>query len=154
LISGSQLFINVNKLKKGTNMSNQLTVQLQESVDVTVQVYEGTNVFLGAQIARKARLYVPRKYWSMLEGYKNINTSDVISIAFIDGVAVGSCIQFGNGSIHCFVRKSLRRHGIGSKLVSAVKRDDSKAGIGLKNGQSESFWKHNNVTMKKRGWWM
>lgn len=135
-------------------MSNQLTVQLQESVDVTVQVYEGTNVFLGAQIARKARLYVPRKNWTMLKGYKNITTSDVISIAFIDGVAVGSCIQFGNGSIHCFVRKSLRRRGIGSKLVSAVKRDDSKAGIGLKNGQSESFWKHNNVTMKKRGWWL
>jgi len=71
----------------------------------------------------------------------------------LDGVPVGVTVITRYGDIQVFVRKSLRRKGIGSALIdyarknadeSYVKRMD--AGTGLLSGSRE-FWRANNVRM-------
>lgn len=108
-------------------------------------IYKDDSVKEGVNIALKNRLFVSG--WSLngdLKEAKNCTENKKISIAFENNIPIG--VAFDDGTqIEAFVRKSKRRKGIGSKLVNLVKTENSKAGIGLKMGQSEKFWKKNNV---------
>ena len=107
-------------------------------------------------LALKHRLYVPG--WSMHDFYTDFleGESSCIKHAtmyFVDGVPVGVAFVQRNLSMQCFVRKSMRRQQIGSKLVDFLREEVNSedrwrldAGIGVK-AYSGKFWKSNNIAL-------
>lgn len=114
-----------------------------------IKKYSGNNLAEGAKIARTARLFVSG--WQMNKDYRTFETSQYLKgtdsqivIAFKEGLAIGAAVRKGK-HVQAFVRKSERRNGIGSMLVSAIKSEKSYGDTGLKNNQSKKFWDHNQV---------
>ena len=90
--------------------------------NVSIQHYYGDTLCEGATLARKHRLYVTN--WLMFKEYKKAmstinptkNKDKVISIAYLAGVPVACAFTDSRPLTQLFVRKALRRQGIGSKL--------------------------------------
>jgi len=125
-------------------------------MSIQIKTYSGSSLVEGAKIARKYRLFVPRQ-WRLSEEFKDICespeyfTNSKIVMAFKDKKPVGVVLKNNSNLIQAFVRKSERRQGIGSVLVSKVKSKDSYAMTGLKKGQSKKFWQQTGV--KFREWY-
>lgn len=108
------------------------------------------------KLALKHRLYVPG--WSMHDYFMRYLAGSHSKIShaamyFVDGIPVGVAFVQGNMSMQCFVRKSMRRQHIGSKLVDFLREEVNStdrhlldAGIGVK-AYSGKFWKSNNITL-------
>lgn len=105
-------------------------------------------------LALKHRLYVPG--WSMHDYFTwYLNGSDHrikhAAMYFVDGIPVGVAFVQGSLSMQCFVRKSMRRQQIGSKLIDYLREEVNSedrwlldAGIGVK-AYSGKFWKSNSI---------
>ena len=102
-----------------------------------------------AAIALKNRLYVSG--WGLSSQLSLISKGKMPDAKVVlcekDGKCVGVAVRISKGkywNTAVFVRKSERRQGIGSKLLSNVKTDDSIAGYGIEGCQN--FWDKNNVS--------
>ena len=92
--------------------------------NVSIQHYYGDTLCEWATVARKHRLYVTN--WLMFKKYKKAmstvdqtkNKDEVISIAHLAGVPVACALTDSRPLTQVFVRKALRRQGIGSKLFN------------------------------------
>ena len=90
--------------------------------NITIKHYYGDTLCDGATVARKHRLYVTN--WWMFQEYKKAmsainptkNKDKLISIAYLAGVPVACSLTDSRPLTQLFVRKALRRQGIGSKL--------------------------------------
>ena len=90
--------------------------------NVSIQHYYGDKLCEGATLARKHRLYVTN--WLMFKEHKKAmstinpakNKDKVISIAYLAGTPVACAFTDSRPLTQLFVRKALRRQGIGSKL--------------------------------------
>ena len=90
--------------------------------NVSIQHYYGDTLCEGATVARKHRLYVTN--WRMFQEYKKAmsainptkNKDKLVSIAYLAGVPVACALTDSRPLTQLFVRKALRRQGIGSKL--------------------------------------
>lgn len=111
-----------------------------------------------AQLAISNRLfvngwYLRHRFSSILEGdtYKQY-----LDLVFEDEKPIGVCfardvqkknnIYSGCRFVTCFVRKSYRGLGIGSKLISVHKNSKMYAGVGIQG--SMKFWINNDVNVK------
>lgn len=119
-----------------------------------IKVYKEGDAAVGAGIALKNRLYVPKAHWNLNKYLNAIKRGQrkngvSVSIAFDDdNRAVGVAIQMGDGETQSFVRKDMRRQGIGTKLVDPLRKDGWWAGVGVDG--SMNFWK--NVGCKASRW--
>ena len=90
--------------------------------NIVIKHYHGTTLREGATIARKARLYSTNRW--MFQEYKKAmstinptkNKDKLVSIAYLAGVPVACSLTDSRPLTQLFVRKALRRQGIGSKL--------------------------------------
>ena len=74
------------------------------------------------------------------------DANPITSVAFCHGVPVGwalitisSCFGWGKGTIMVYVKKALRRKGIGRELVKVLKRHRPKTGVSH-DDISHCFW--------------
>lgn len=124
-----------------------------------IKVYRGKKAVGAAGIALQNRLFVPKDGWSLnrylnrIKKYENPEEyrGVAVSLAFDDSdKPVGVAIQMKDGETQTFVRKSLRRQGIGSKLVDPLRTDKWWCGTGVDG--SREFWKNVGCKTGIRGW--
>lgn len=83
-----------------------------------LKIFMGNRLKDGASIGMKHRLYVP--HWLLMDLLKSIRGGHVTScnliiIAYCNDIPIGLCASV-DGRIMIFVRKSMRRKGIGTSL--------------------------------------
>ena len=101
--------------------------------------YKDEDSKYAADIALQARLYVSG--WQLSGDLVRIRKGSVkaqVALAYDpSGAPVGVSVREGNW-LNVFVRKSHRRHGVGTLLVEALKSEHIRAGYGIVG--SLSFW--------------
>lgn len=116
-----------------------------EANHVRVRVYQGKHAQTAADNALKNRLYVSG--WALSGHLKDIKSGykledSKISLAWYQDKPVAVAISQGD-FIMAFCRKALRRNGLASRCVRAIKNDDSIAQHGIIG--SEAFWEKQNI---------
>jgi hypothetical protein len=102
---------------------------------------------VNANLALKHRLYVSKRDFCLSETLQDIRSGyDVDSRVVIhseNGIPVGVAVYnpLDSVNLQIFVKKSMRRKGVGSKLMSALKAPNgSTCGYGAP--ASSKFWKN------------
>lgn len=125
-------------------------------MSITYNMYKGEDSKKAADIALKNRLYVSG--WDLSQRLKAIRSGKEpydVALAFDGETPVGvtiiganSFVQNSGGRQHIqvFVRKKMRRHGIGSSLV-AMAKEEAKVDFWAYTGAacSPAFWTKNKV---------
>lgn len=110
---------------------------------------------INANLALRHRLYVSRRYFCLSETLNDIrdgyNDEAKVVIHQENGIPVGVAAydQYDSVNIQIFVRKSMRRKGIGKKLILALNAPKSSI-VGVGAITSRAFWeKQENVIIEK-----
>lgn len=116
-----------------------------EKKNIKVRTYQGKHAQTAASTALKHRLYVSG--WALSGhlqdikiGYKLADSR--ISLAWYQDIPVAVAISQGD-LIMAFCRKALRRNGLASRCVSAIKTNNTIAQRGIDG--SEIFWDKHKI---------
>lgn len=104
---------------------------------------------INADIALKHRLYVSGYALSgLLKQIRAGTQVGRVMLHYEDGIPVGVLVycEYSWNQIQIFVRKSMRRKGIGSKMIKNLKPFCKELRVGRGSDASEKFWKKYNFT--------